>query len=509
MKPWLPLLLIPALMASTALAPVALAAPPTGAWVFDETPDMPGFTRLVVTEQNGQYSGTVTSHWYGDLPLKDIYVDGDRMTFHLFNGNMRVPEYPITLSLDPDKGDGHVRMKGQVWDAVFDLPAHAGTAAELTALDFPASPLPPRRVVAPSTPGATPPMGWSSWNKFATDIDDKTVREIADGLVSSGLRDAGYIYVNIDDGWQGARDKDGILQPNAKFPDMKALADYVHARGLKLGIYSSPGPKSCAGYEGSYGHVEQDARTYARWGIDYLKYDLCSGEAFYHTPETVYAVYQQMGEALAATGRPIMYSLCEYGRFDVGSWGRDVGGNLWRTTGDIEDKYDAMAKIGFEKNGVPNHTGPGGWNDPDMLEVGNGGMNFDEYKTHMSLWSLMAAPLMLGNDVRTMSKETLELLGNREVIAIDQDKAGAQGLPVKKDGTTEIWTKKLADGSTTVGIFNRGETEINPGIVWSELGLEPAKIRDVWNHADLAVDKGQAFVVPKHGAVLLKVTPAS
>lgn len=504
MKTWLPRLLVSALMASTAMASAAVAAPPTGAWVFDETPDMPGFTRIVVSEQNGQYSGTVTSHWYGDLPLKDIYIDGDKLSFHLFNGNMRVPEYPITLTKDGDR----IRMKGQVWDAIFDLPAHSGSDAEVKALDFPTFPLPAPRTVKAMVPGATPPMGWSSWNKFATDIDDKTVRQIADSLVSSGLRDAGYVYVNIDDGWQGQRDKDGVLQPNEKFPDMKALADYVHSRGLKLGIYTSPGPKSCAGYEGSYGHVEQDARTYAAWGIDYLKYDLCSGEAFYHTPETVRAVYQQMGEAIVAAGRPIMYSLCEYGRFDVGSWGRDVGGSLWRTTGDIEDKYATMATIGFDKNGVPNHTGPGGWNDPDMLEIGNGGMSFDEYKTHMSLWSLMAAPLMLGNDVRTMTPETLSLLTNREVLAIDQDKAGAQGLPAKKDGTTEIWTKKLADGSTAVGVFNRGETDANVAVTWSELGLKPAKIRDVWNHADLKADKGYALAVPKHGVVLLKVTPA-
>eukprot|EP01042_Synura_sphagnicola_P019301 gene19301-24426_t len=187
-------------------------------------------------------------------------------------------------------------MVGRLLDAEFDLTAHKGTPAEIKALDFPVETLPLLRTVSATGPAPTPPMGWSSWNKFATDIDDKTVRQIADALVSSGLRDAGYVYVNIDDGWQGARDKMGVLQPNAKFPDMKALADYVHARGLKLGIYTSPGPKSCAGYEGSYGHIAQDAATYAAWGIDYLKYDLCSGEAFYHTPETVRATYQQMGE---------------------------------------------------------------------------------------------------------------------------------------------------------------------------------------------------------------------
>jgi alpha-galactosidase len=350
-------------------------------------------------------------------------------------------------------------------------------------------------------------MGWSSWNRFADNIDDKSVREVADALVSSGLRDAGYVYVNIDDGWQGKRDASGRLQPNAKFPDMKALADYVHARGLKLGIYTSPGPKSCAGYEGSYAHVRQDAQTFADWGIDYLKYDLCSGEAFYHTPETVYATYQAMGEALVATQRPIVLSLCEYGRFDVGAWGRDVGGNLWRTTGDIEDTYASMSKIGFDKNGTSRHTGPNGWNDPDMLEVGNGGMTHDEYQTHMALWAMLSAPLILGNDVRSMTPETLDLLKNPEVIAIDQDKAGAQGLPVKKDSAVEIWTKRLADGSTAVGIFNRGETTANASIGWGELGLKPAHIRDLWNRRDVAADTGNSFIVPKHGVVFLRVAP--
>lgn len=491
------------LLCSLLWASTALAAPVTGAWVFDSSPDMPGFTRIVVMEDNGHYNGTITSHWYGDLPMKDIRTDGDKMTFHIFNGNPRVPEYSISLIQEGD----HVRMAGQLWDSVFDLTAHKGSEAEIRALDFKTTALPPRRVVAPTNLAPTPPMGWSSWNRFADAIDDKTVRQIADAMVASGLRDAGYVYINIDDGWQGQRDAQGVLQPNAKFPDMKALADYVHARGLKLGIYTSPGPKSCAGYEGSYGHVEQDAQTYAGWGIDYLKYDLCSGEAFYNTPDTVYATYQQMGEALAATRRNIVYSLCEYGRFNVGSWGRDVNGHLWRTTGDIEDKYATMAKIGFDKNGMPNHTGPNRWNDPDMLEVGNGGMSQDEYRTHLSLWALMAAPFILGNDVRDMTPETVAMLTNRDVIAIDQDRLGIQGLPVKKDGSIEIWTKKLTDGSTAVGIFNRGEAEANTAVNWSELGLKPSHIRDIWLAKDLKVETGHTLVIPAHGVVLLKITP--
>jgi alpha-galactosidase len=490
-------------------AACAHAAPPTGGYIVESSPDMPGFTRIVVHKDASGYSGYVTSRWYGDLPMKDIYIEGDSLSFHLFNGNMRVPEYPIRIT--PAKGGG-VRMEGRIWDSSFDLSAHPGDAAQMKALDFPLEHLPPRRVVKGVYHAKTPPMGWSSWNKFADGIDDRTVREIADAMVSSGLRDAGYVYVNIDDGWQGERDANGVLQPNAKFPDMKALADYVHARGLKLGLYSSPGPKSCAGYAGSYGHIAQDAKTYAAWGVDYLKYDLCSGEAFYHTRDKVYATYQQMGEALAATGRPILYSLCEYGRFDVGSWGRDVGGSLWRTTGDIEDSYASMAKIGFDKNGVPNHTGlvngVGGFNDPDMLEIGNGGMSFDEYKTHMSLWTMMSAPLILGNDVRTMTPQTLSLLTNKEIIAVDQDRLGAQGLPAIRDATSEVWTKKLADGSVAVGVFNRADQAAVIHIDWARLGLMPAAIRDLWAHADLGLDQASALSLPAHGAAMLRVRSA-
>ena len=488
--------------AALAAASTALAAPPQGGWVFDSSPDFPGFTRVVVSHGAKGWEGMVTSRWYGDTPMQSVRIEGDRLVFKLSNGNVKLPMTDIVLTTE----GGRARMTGKLWFAQFDLTAHRGTRAELKALDFPTYPLPPHRVVPQRGLALRPPMGWSSWNKFGEGIDDKTVRKIADALVSSGLRDAGYVYVNIDDGWQGKRDAEGRLQPNSKFPDMKALADYVHARGLKLGIYTSPGPKSCAGYEGAYGHVEQDAKTFAAWGIDYLKYDLCSGEAFYHTPETVYAVYQQMGEALVATGRPIVYSLCEYGRFDVGVWGRDVGGNLWRTTGDIADNYATMARIGFDQNGLPKHTGPGGWNDPDMLEVGNGGMTDDEYRTHISLWALLAAPLILGNDVRAMTPETLAILKNPEVIAVDQDPAGRQGLPVLKAGAIEIWTKALSDGSTAVGLFNRGDAEAKISGDWKALlGGTPARVRDLWARADAPVGEQFSFTVPKHGVALLVV----
>lgn len=489
-------------IAALAGASAVQAAPPQGGWAFDSSPDFPGFTRVVVSHGTDGWRGVITSRWYGDLPMQDVRVEGDRLVFQLSNGNPRLKSTDIVLTIE----GGKARMTGKLWYSKFDITAHKGTRAELKALDFKTYPLPPHRVVPQRGLALRPPMGWSSWNKFGKGIDDKTVREIADALVSSGLRDAGYTYVNIDDGWQGERDAKGVLQPNSKFPDMKALASYVHARGLKLGIYTSPGPKSCAGFEGSYGHVEQDAKTFAAWGIDYLKYDLCSGEAFYHTAEAVYGVYQQMGEALAATKRPIVYSLCEYGRFDVGAWGRDVDGNLWRTTGDIADNYATMAKIGFDQNGQPKHTGPGGWNDPDMLEVGNGGMSQDEYRTHMSLWALLAAPLILGNDVRAMTPETLALLKNPEVIAVDQDAVGRQGLPVLKAGTIEIWTKALSDGSTAVGLFNRGDAEAKIAGDWKTLvGGAPSRVRDLWARTDVPAGDKFSFTVPKHGVVLLSV----
>ncbi len=238
---------------------------------------------------------------------------------------------------------------------------------------------------------ATPPMGWNSWNHFAGKVDDKAVRAAADAMVASGMRDAGYTYVNIDDTWEAGRDAEGNIQTNSKFPDMKALADYVHGKGLKIGIYSSPGAKTCAKFEGSLGHEVQDAKTYAEWGIDYLKYDLCGLREQMKaagSPEAAHNImieaYTKMGKALKATGRPIVYSLCQYGDDAVWEWGPSVGGNLWRTTGDINDHYNRMAEIGFGQAGLAKYAGPGHWNDPDMLEVGNGGMKPDEYRTHMA-----------------------------------------------------------------------------------------------------------------------------
>jgi alpha-galactosidase len=354
----------------------------------------------------------------------------------------------------------------------------------------------------------TPPMGWNSWNKFGAHVDDKTVREIADAIVSSGMKDAGYVYVNIDDTWEGKRDEQGNIQSNEKFPDMKALADYVHSKGLKIGIYSSPGPQTCAKYEGSYQHEEQDAKTWAAWGIDYLKYDWCSAEKVYKR-EDMPAVYKKMSEALKAAGRPIVFSLCQYGLDKVWQWGPSAGGNLWRTTGDIDDNWRSMSRIGFDREtGLESYAGPGHWNDPDMLEIGNEGMSEIEYRTHMSLWAMLAAPLLAGNDLRHMADETKAILTNREVIAIDQDPLGKQGYRVSKAASEEIWIKPLTGGAVAVALFNRGEMSALMSVHWRDLELKgKLNVRDLWAHVDRGKIKDEYVAeVPAHGAVLIRIS---
>jgi alpha-galactosidase len=347
-------------------------------------------------------------------------------------------------------------------------------------------------------------MGWNSWNHFAERVDDKAVRAAADAMVTSGMKDAGYTYINIDDTWEGQRDPNGFIQPNGKFPDMKALADYVHSKGLKLGIYSSPAAKTCAGYEGSLGHEAQDAETYAKWGIDYLKYDWCQSSG---SLEEMKAAYTKMHDALKKTARPIVLSLCEYGWNKVWDWGESVGGNLWRTTDDITDQYREMAEIGFNQNGLEKFAGPGHWNDPDMLEVGNGEMNEDEYRTHMSLWCILAAPLIAGNDLSKMTPYTVELLTNCEVIAVDQDPLGKQGYRIAQEGPFEVWMKPMADGSKVVGLFNRQQTVERITVRFPQIGIkEEAAIRDLWLKKDLGVFKDHySAYVPSHGVVLLKI----
>ncbi len=362
----------------------------------------------------------------------------------------------------------------------------------------------------------TPPMGWNSWNHFAEKVDDADVRAAADALVSSGMRDAGYVYVNVDDSWEGQRDALGNIQTNSKFPDMKALADYVHSKGLKFGIYSSPGPKTCGGYEGSYGHEQQDANTYASWGVDYLKYDLCSFENVIklHDPQQdpqkavamIQEAYARMHQALVNTHRPIVYSLCQYGVGNVWEWGPKVGANLWRTTDDISDHYRSMALIGFSQAGLEKFSGPGHWNDPDMLEVGNGGMNPDQYRTQMSLWSMLAAPLLAGNDLSKMDETTKSILMNKEVIAVDQDKLGIQASRL---GPPQIWVRPLSGGAKAVAIFNYvTDDEVEPlTLRLKDVGFTGSvHARDLWAHKDLGILNGTYTVfVPQGGVVMLRL----
>ena len=392
----------------------------------------------------------------------------------------------------------------------------AGVAERTTreaTLPPPMIPLPALHDVADNNLVRTPPMGWNSWNKFAGRITDADVRAMADAMVSSGMAKAGYVYINVDDTWELDRDANGNITTNKKFPDMKALADYVHSKGLKFGLYSSPGPTTCAGYMASYGHEAQDAKTFASWGVDYLKYDLCSARTIYpSTPENLQAIYQKMGDALQQTGRPIVYSLCEYGQGDVWKWGAKTGGNLWRTTGDISDHWASMDRIGFSQVDISPYIRAGHWNDPDMLEIGNGGMTADEYRTHMSLWSMLAAPLIAGNDLRTMTDETKSILMNAEVIAVDQDPAAKPVEMVAHEGTTEVLMRPMADGSVVIGLYNRGSEAVPVGFQWKQIPSAQAKhgtVRDLWKHEDVKISgNGYSTTVPIHGVVLLRVASA-
>jgi alpha-galactosidase len=368
-----------------------------------------------------------------------------------------------------------------------------------------------------TTLAATPPMGWNSWNLFAGRVNDADIRAAADAMVSSGMKDAGYIYVNIDDTWQGERDAQGNIHANSKFPDMKALADYVHSKGLKIGIYSGPGAQTCAKYAGSLGHEAQDAKTYADWGFDYLKYDLCSyrqnmDQEAPNDPakrtQMMKDAYEKMHKALLATGRPIVYSFCQYGWDAVWEWGPSLGANLWRTTGDINPTWDRMTLIGFSQAGLAKYAGPGHWNDPDMLEVGNGKLTMDENRTHMSLWALLAAPLLAGNDLSKMRPEIEQILTNRDVIAIDQDPLGKQGDRVSEVGPVEIWAKPLKGGAKAIGLFNRNDSALPITLKLSDVGFPAgAKARDIWQAKDLGKLQGTyTATVPRHGVALLVLT---
>jgi alpha-galactosidase len=387
------------------------------------------------------------------------------------------------------------------------------------------------KIVAGDKIALTPPMGWNSWNCFADAVSEEKVKAAADAMVKSGLIDHGWTYINVDDFWQNHRDsKDATLHgpfrdaqgnvvPNSRFPDMKGMADYIHSLGLKAGLYSSPGPWTCGGCTGSWQHERQDARQYADWGFDYLKYDMCS----YHDEvpasrtslDAAQLPYHVMGEFLKEQPRDIVFSLCQYGEFDVWSWGGVVSGHSWRTTGDINDSWGSMSGIGFKQDKAAPYAKPGNWNDPDMLVVGKVGWGHlhpsrltpNEQYTHISLWCLLSAPLLIGCDMTQLDPFTLNLLENDEVIAIDQDPLGKEAVAVAKNGYVRIYAKDLADGSKAVGLFNLGETEAQVTANWSDLGLKgKLRVRDLWRQKDLGkFTDSYTANVPRHGVVLVRV----
>jgi len=506
------------LLACAALGSPAYADAWTGHWVMQPPPGAPPRTTGAANAPRFppislwlKFDGTRLTGYMAvrgdDTPISNGRIDHDHLSFAIIRdyfGEERRSAYSGVLS------GSELRI---TMPSFGSRPPRQVTFLRVSKADPPPLPAPAPKITLPAAKDVpynglakTPPMGWNSWNKFRGEVSDKLVRQVADAMVRNGMRDAGYVYVNIDDTWEAGRDAQGNIQTNERFPDMKALADYIHSKGLKLGIYSSPGPKTCAGYEGSYQHEEQDARTYAAWGVDYLKYDWCSASQVYDY-HAMPAVYAKMGQALEDTGRPIVFSLCQYGVLKVQQWGAKVGGNLWRTTGDIQDNWRSMSRIGFDlQAGLESAAGLGHWNDPDMLEIGNGGMTDDEYRTHMSLWAILAAPLLAGNDLRSVPPDILKILTNKEVIAVDQDRLGKEGYRVAKIGDGEIWARPLADGAWAVGLFNRGGSRQRVTLHAENLGLKRmTHIRNLWTHADQkAAAQYTAEVVP-HGVVMLEV----
>jgi alpha-galactosidase len=432
-----------------------------------------------------------------------------------------VRDLPIGLSVDRATGriSGTIRQRGTYPMTVSARNRSGSTQRTIT-------------VVAGDAIALTPPLGWNSWNCFATSVDDAKIRAAADAMVASGLINHGWTYINIDDCWEikpGSQDPmlageprgvDGRIKTNKKFPDMKALANYVHGKGLKLGIYSSPGPLTCAGFAGSYQFEPHDAAAYAEWGIDYLKYDWCSYGSIEkeRTTAALRKPYSVMRQALDGVQRDIVYSLCQYGMGNVWDWGAAVGGNCWRTTGDIEDTWASMSGIGFSQAGHETAAKPGNWNDPDMLVVGMVGwgpalhptrLTPNEQYTHITLWSLLASPLLIGCDMTQMDAYTLSLLTNDEVLEVNQDPLGKQAARIIVNGDLEVWAKDLADGSKAVGLFNRGRWTATVTAPFAALGLKGTfRVRDLWRQKDIGISgKEVSRPVQRHGAALFRLIP--
>ncbi|NLZ07329.1 MAG: alpha-galactosidase [Phycisphaerae bacterium] len=389
------------------------------------------------------------------------------------------------------------------------------------------------RLIVGNTIALTPPMGWNSWNCWGCAIDEQKIRHAAEAMVSSGLIHHGWQYINIDDCWMKklgsddpvvggpTRDDCGRILTNARFPDMKALTDYIHNLGLKVGVYISPGPSTCQRYEGSWQHELHDAQSFADWGFDYLKYDWCGYSEIVGRPtlEQMKEPYIFMRGCLDRIDRDIVYSLCQYGMGEVWKWGTEVGGNCWRTTGDITDSWGSMAGIGFAQAECSPYASPGHWNDPDMLVVGKVGwgpslresrLTPNEQYTHISLWCLLCSPLLIGCDLTQLDDFTMNLLTNDEVLEVNQDPLGRQAARIAQDGSLEVWAKPMEDGSTAVGLFNRDETPKTVVAEWSDLKLSgPMRVRDLWRQKDIGVFRNQfGAEVPRHGVMLLRLFPA-
>lgn len=389
------------------------------------------------------------------------------------------------------------------------------------------------RLVVGDQLALTPPMGWNSWYCYLTSVTQRLMESAADAMVASGMKDHGYVYVNIDDGWMTSPDSEdpqnagpelgptGAIRPNAKFPDMKGLADYIHARGLKAGLYTSPGPRTCAGFAGSYRHEAQDARQFADWGYDFLKYDWCTYKGDTGRLTDLQKPYALMYGHLKALNRDLVYNLCQYGMGEVWKWGAKVGGNCWRTTGDLgatNDLWESMSSIGFGQWDKVAWNVPGHYNDPDYILIGDiwwqgairpTPLTPNEQYTYMSLWSLLACPLIFSGDMRKLNDFTLNVLCNDEVIAVNQDPLCRSARRVSKDDLVEVWSKDLEDGSRAVGLFNRHEVPVRVTAKWSDLGISgPRYVRDLWRQKTLGRYEGSFSAnVPRHGVFLVRLFP--
>ncbi len=455
--------------------------------------------------------------------LFTIAASGDRPITYSAEG------LPRGLKLDSATGQitGRVAARGE-YNVTLKAANHLGTASRKF------------RIVCGDMLALTPHMGWNSWYVWENHVTDKIMREAADAMVSSGMKDHGYMYVNIDDCWSikpGAkdpslegepRDASGRVNSNQRFPDMKALTDYIHSKGLKAGIYTSPGPKTCAGHIGAYQHEELDVQRFVEWGFDFLKYDWCSYNkiAADKSIAELQKPYRLIGEILARQKRDMVLNLCQYGMGNVWEWGQQVGGHSWRTAGDLGQKFEeistALFRDGFDlyaKNELHKYGRPGGWNDPDYLLIGYLSnwkgqtaptpLTPNEQYSHISLWSLVAAPLIFSGDITRLDDFTTGLLFNDEVIEVDQDPLGKPGMRVSKQEDIEVWSRDLEDGSKAVGLFNRGKSEKTASVQWSDLGWSGRrKVRDLWRQADLGVFEGkfQSSVAPG-GVVLIRVIP--